>query len=66
MMWQVTWQIIYDKNICHRFNHAADDMANFRHKIEGGGRFRGDAFVTNIFIIKYDDMAVMWQSICGR
>jgi hypothetical protein len=30
---------------------------NFPHKLKGGGRLRGNAFVMNIFVIKYDDMA---------
>ena len=37
MTWYVTWQNVYDKNICHRFDRVADDMAKFHHKLEGGG-----------------------------
>ena len=37
MTWDVTWQNLYDKNICHRFDRVADDMAKFHHKLEGGG-----------------------------
>jgi hypothetical protein len=41
--WQMTWQICFDKD--------------FRHKLRYDGRLRDNAFVMNIFIIQYDDVA---------
>jgi hypothetical protein len=52
--WQMTWQIFCDKE--------------FHHKLGYDGRWRGNEFVTNIFIIKYVDVASdvvkhLWHTI---
>jgi hypothetical protein len=47
MMWQATWQMTW-QNCCDKI---------LRHKLEGVGRLRGNAFVTKKFIINYDDVA---------
>jgi hypothetical protein len=54
--WQAMWQMMW-QNYCDK---------EFRHKLGGGGCWRGNAFVTNILIIKYDDAASdvakhLWQ-----
>ena len=46
MTWQVTWQMTC-QNYCDE---------EFRHKLEGVGRLRDNAFVKKI-VIKCDDMA---------
>jgi hypothetical protein len=43
IMWQATWEICCDKEFCL--------------KLVYDGCWRGNAFVTNIFIIKCDDVA---------
>ena len=46
MMWQATWQMTW-QNCCDKI---------LRHKLEGVGRLRDNAFVKKI-VIKCDDMA---------
>jgi hypothetical protein len=47
IIWQAMWQMTLQK--------YCDET--FRHDLEGASCWRGNTFVTNIFRIKYDDVA---------